>query len=89
MAMRFFAALALAALAFGQKPQRLTFEVSSIKPAKAGEMSGGIKAMPGGQTYQARNVPVKLIFSLMYKIPMRQISGGPAWSSPGSAKRAC
>jgi hypothetical protein len=37
MAMRFFAVLALAGLAIAQTLERLTFEVSSIKPAKAGE----------------------------------------------------
>ena len=61
------------------KPSRLTFEVASIKPAKPGAPGGGIKAMPGGQEYMAQNVPVKLIISLMYKVPMRQISGGPDW----------
>jgi hypothetical protein len=69
----------IAALAYGQSPERLTFEVASIKPAATDTRIGGIKATPGGQRYEARNVPVKLIFSLMYKIPMRQISGGPGW----------
>lgn len=71
------AGMILAALARGQ--ERLTFEVASIKPSKPGGRGGGIKAMPGGQTYKAENVPVKLIISLMYKVPMRQISGGPSW----------
>jgi uncharacterized protein (TIGR03435 family) len=61
------------------KPARLTFEVASIKSAKAGARGGGIKALPGGQEYTAQNVPVKLIISLMYKVPIRQITGGPAW----------
>lgn len=67
-----------AGLVCGQAP-RLTFEVASIKPAKPGGRGGGIKALPGGQEYTASNVPVKLIIALMYKIPMRQISGGPDW----------
>jgi uncharacterized protein (TIGR03435 family) len=61
------------------RPPRLTFEVASIKPAKPGAPAGGIKAMPGGEEYIAQNAPVKLIISLMYKVPMRQISGGPDW----------
>jgi uncharacterized protein (TIGR03435 family) len=61
------------------KPPRLTFEVASIKPSKPGTPGGGIKAMPGGQEYMAQNVPVKLIISLMYKVPIRQITGGPDW----------
>jgi hypothetical protein len=51
--------------------------VASIKPTPADVRPGGIKALPGGQTYEARGAPVKLIMSLMYKIPMQQISGGP------------
>jgi uncharacterized protein (TIGR03435 family) len=67
-------------LVHGQdKPARLTFEVASIKLAKPGAQAGGIKAMPGGEEYLAQNVPVKLIISLMYKVPMRQITGGPDW----------
>jgi uncharacterized protein (TIGR03435 family) len=81
---RMFAAaigLAFTPLVQGQdKPARLTFEVASIKPAKPGvREGGGIKALPGGQEYSAKGVPVKLIVSLMYKIPMRQITGGPDW----------
>lgn len=62
-----------------EKPARLTFEVVSIKPSKAGARGGGIKPQPGGQEYKAENVPVKLMISLMYKIPFRQITGGPGW----------
>lgn len=72
-------ALAVCAVVPGQTPKRLTFEVASIKLSQPGGRGGGIKALPGGQTYKAENVPVKLIISLMYKIPMRQILGGPEW----------
>lgn len=57
----------------------LTFEVASIHPTKPGETSGGINATPGGLGYTAKNATVKLMISLMYKIPMRQIEGGPPW----------
>jgi uncharacterized protein (TIGR03435 family) len=70
----------LSTLVHGQdKPARLTFEVASIKLAKPGTRGGGIKALPGGQEYTAQNVPVKLIISLLYRVPARQIQGGPAW----------
>jgi len=62
-----------------EKPARLTFEVSSIRPSKAGARGGGIKPQPGGQEYKAENVPVKLMISLMYKVAIRQITGGPGW----------
>jgi uncharacterized protein (TIGR03435 family) len=76
--MRLAVALLMACLGYSQTP-RLTFEVASIKPAKPGGRGGGIKPLPGGQEYRAQAAPVKLMISLMYKIPIRQISGGPDW----------
>ncbi len=74
------AGIMFAAMAYGQdKPARLTFEVASIRPSTANDLNGGIKALPGGQEYTSRNIPIKLIISLMYKVPMRQIEGGPEW----------
>jgi uncharacterized protein (TIGR03435 family) len=58
---------------------RLEFDVASIKPAQPGATVGGIKALPGGQTYIAQNVPVKLMIELMYHLNGRQVSGSPAW----------
>ncbi len=60
-------------------PARLEFEVASVKLARPDERGGGIKAMPGGQRYVATNVPVRLIFRLMYKLTEKQVSGGPDW----------
>lgn len=57
----------------------LAFDVASIHPAKSGQIYGGIKALPGGHGYTARNVTAKLMISLMYKVPSRQIRGGPEW----------
>jgi uncharacterized protein (TIGR03435 family) len=72
--------LMFASVAYGQTaPERLTFEVASIRPSTANDLNGGIKALPGGQEYTSRNIPIKLIISLMYKVPMRQIEGGPEW----------
>jgi uncharacterized protein (TIGR03435 family) len=59
---------------------RLTFEVASIKPSQSGAGAVyGIKPLPGGSGYTAQNVPFKLMMSLMYKVPTRQILGGPDW----------
>ena len=38
-----------------------------------------IKPLAGGHGYTALNIPVKLMISLMYRVPMRQIEGGPEW----------
>jgi uncharacterized protein (TIGR03435 family) len=58
---------------------RLTFDVISIHPSDPRLPGGFIKAMPSGQGYLASVVPVRLMISLMYKIPARQITGGPGW----------
>jgi uncharacterized protein (TIGR03435 family) len=61
-------------------PMRLTFEVASIKPSQSNPNAVyGIKPLPGGSGYTAQNVPFKLMMALMYKVPMRQILGGPDW----------
>jgi len=74
------ALVAAITIAHGQdKPARLTFDVASVKQAAPNQPAGGIKAMPGGQEYVAQGAPVRLMISLMYKIPLRQIEGGPDW----------
>ena len=71
--------LSVSLLPAQEKPNRLTFDVSSIKLSKPGTPGGGIKPMPGGQEYMAQNASIKSVFALMYKIPQRQVSGGPDW----------
>jgi uncharacterized protein (TIGR03435 family) len=60
---------------------RLTFDVISIHPA--GQPVQGQRcftnSLKGADGYQVRCMPVKNMMSLMYKIPERQITGGPAW----------
>ncbi len=55
--------------------------MASIRLSKPTVPGGvyGIKATTGGTGYTAANVPVKLMISLMYRVPMRQIRGGPEW----------
>lgn len=64
-----------------ENPPRLTFDVASIKLAKPGTPPGAIKVMPGGEEYIAQDASIKLLIALLYKIPMRQITGGPDWLS--------
>ena len=72
-------AIAAGFLSGQEQPKRLTFEVISIKAWKPGQPGGGIMALPGGQEYNAIGAPVLLMISLMYKVPQRQITGGPDW----------
>jgi uncharacterized protein (TIGR03435 family) len=78
LAAAFSLLLSLFALA-QDKPARLTFDVASIKLSAPDQQSGGIKPLPGGNGYIAQNMPVKLMISLMYRVPMRQIKDGPDW----------
>ncbi|MGI4755537.1 MAG: TIGR03435 family protein [Janthinobacterium lividum] len=58
----------------------LQFEVATIKlsPAK-GEGLRTIRPLAGGNGYMAQNFPVRLMIALMYKVPLRQVEGGPEW----------
>lgn len=65
------------------KPQSppLSFEVASVKPAgpPVPGQGGGIRPMPGGETYIAERVPLRLMIKLMFRITDEQIVGGPDW----------
>ena len=58
---------------------RLAFEVASVKPSQPGGRGGGIKPMPGGQTYVATNIPLRLMMMSTYRISDIQIVGAPSW----------
>lgn len=58
---------------------RLTFDVVSIHPSDPNAQGGMIKPIPGNHGYTAQNVPIRLMIALMFKIPARQIEGGPEW----------
>src|SRR5258708_113831 len=57
----------------------LAFEVATVKPSDPNARGGGIRPMPGGQTYVATGVPLRLMIKLMYGITDVQIAGGPDW----------
>ena len=74
-----------AAAALAQTPSlptpeqaNLQFEVASIRPSKPDAPFGSIKAAAGGDGYSAQGEPVRLMISLMFRIPERQIKG-PDW----------
>ncbi len=58
---------------------RLTFAEASIKRSAPDSQPGAVRALPGGERYTAGDASLKLLISLMYKIPARQIAAGPAW----------
>jgi len=59
-------------------PPRLEFEVASIHPSSPTHHGfQGIQARADG--YVASYLPVKMMIALMYRIPARQVIGGPVW----------
>jgi len=59
--------------------QPLAFEVATVKPSDPAARGGGIRPLPGGQTYVATSAPLRMMIKLMYGITDVQIVGGPDW----------
>ena len=62
-----------------QAPKLPKFEVASLKPSQPGGRGGGIRPTPGGERYEAVNVPLRLLISVAYRLKNEQIAGGPDW----------
>lgn len=75
----FFVLLASAQTQAQEQPTRLTFDVASIRPSVPEARDRVIEPLPGGTGYSVRNMPAMLMIALMYKVPARQIVGGPEW----------
>ena len=74
--------LLAAAVALAQSPQpRLTFDVATIHPSPPDARGGMVKPLPNGTGYIVQNMTAKTMMSVMYRIPARQITGGPDWFS--------
>ncbi len=66
--------------ALGQgTPVRLVYDVASVKRSEPGAPDGEVDPLAGGTGYNAVRVSVKDMLSVMYRIPHRQIIGGPEW----------
>ena len=81
LAVAFCAAVTLGMRAQPQTEEKdpLTFDVASVKPSAPGGQGGIVRQMPGGQTYHAENMPLRVIMTVAYTVTDRQISGGPSW----------
>lgn len=77
----FFVACSAAAAqtAGGASKPQLTFDVVAIHPSAPDEVGGGVKPLPNGSGYTAQNMTAKTLMAVMYRIPVRQIEGGPGW----------
>jgi uncharacterized protein (TIGR03435 family) len=60
---------------------KTAFDVAVIKPSRpeGSSVNRMIRPLAGGNGYVASNVPVRLMIALMYKVPLRQVEGGPKW----------
>lgn len=68
--------------ALGQDtPVRLVYDVASVKRSDPGAPEGEVDPLPGGTGYNALRISLKDMLSVMYRIPYRQILGGPEWLS--------
>jgi uncharacterized protein (TIGR03435 family) len=55
----------------------LTFEVTSIRPNRSGDVQGAVFFQPG--RFVAQNATVKMLVAYAYGVKDFQISGGPKW----------
>ncbi|MFZ1939536.1 MAG: TIGR03435 family protein [Terracidiphilus sp.] len=63
----------------GDAQQSLTFDVVAIHPSSLDAKGGMVKPLPNGTGYTVQNMTAKTMMSVMYRIPGRQIEGGPDW----------
>jgi uncharacterized protein (TIGR03435 family) len=76
-------AVALSLSALGQtNPSSLTYEIVSVRPTSpdADPDNAGISSLPNGVGYDAIGVTIRDMLSVMYRLPKRQIVGGPEWT---------
>lgn len=73
-------AAALSQTAVNQAVQpRLTFDVVAIHLSSPDATGGIVKPLPDGMGYTVENMTAKTMMAVMYRIPARQIEGGPEW----------
>lgn len=75
---RIVAAVGMAILAAPVWAQPPSFEVASVKANHSGDHMVSLMNAPGGR-FTAKNVSVKMLIRLAYKVQDFQITGGPGW----------
>jgi len=72
------ATLSQAVVGQDRQPQ-LAFDVVAIHPSPPDATGGIVKPLPNGTGYTVQNMTAKTMMATMYRIPARQIEGGPDW----------
>ena len=68
-----------AAITGNNDAQQLVFDVVAIHPSLPDAKGGMIKPLPNGSGDTVENMTAKTMMSVMFRIPARQIEGGPDW----------
>jgi len=76
----FFAAIAAATLIGRAAPQRLAFEVASIKPNATAAAGSYVGRQPGGR-FRADNATLVELIEYAYQVPPFRVAGGPDWAA--------
>jgi uncharacterized protein (TIGR03435 family) len=82
-----FSVVVLAQAARGQNAQpaapgaesQLRFDVVAIHPSRPDATGGIVRPLPNGSGYTVDNMTAKTMMAVMFRIPARQIEGGPDW----------
>ena len=61
------------------RQSRLAFDVVAIHPSRPDATGGIVKPLPNGTGYTVQNMTAKTMMAVMYRMPARQIEGGPEW----------
>jgi uncharacterized protein (TIGR03435 family) len=75
----FFMTAVAWAQAAGGSAQQLIFDVVAIHPSRPDATGGLVKPLPNGTGYTVENMTAKTMMAVMYRVPARQIEGGPDW----------
>jgi len=57
----------------------LTYEIVSVRQSSPGTDLEGINPLPNGVGYNGIGVTVRDMLTVMYRLPRRQVIGGPGW----------
>ena len=69
------------AIAAAQEKPRLTYEIVSVRSSDPNLSEGQISPLANGTGYKAVRVTLKDMLAVMYRVPRRQIVGGPDWAN--------
>jgi uncharacterized protein (TIGR03435 family) len=73
--------LGASSLAAQERPTHAKYEIISVRASDPNLTEGQISPLPNGIGYNAVRVTLRDMLAVMFRIPRRQIVGGPEWAS--------